>query len=151
MAMTGTTINIYSQIGVLMLIGIMAKNAILMVEFADQLREEGQSVFDATRNAAIIRVRPIVMTMVSTVLAGLPLIFGSGPGSEARASIGWVIFGGLGLAAAFTLFLTPAFYVLMARLVRPRNDVQLRLENELQAAERVLAPRPERPALTAGE
>ncbi len=151
LAMTGTTINIYSQIGVLMLIGIMAKNAILMVEFADQLREEGQSVFDATRNAAIIRVRPIVMTMVSTVLAGLPLIFGSGPGSEARASIGWVVFGGLGLAAAFTLFLTPAFYVLLARLVRPRNDVQLRLENELQAAERVLAPRPERPALTAGE
>jgi multidrug efflux pump subunit AcrB len=132
-----------------MLIGIMAKNAILMVEFADQLREEGQSVFDATRNAAIIRLRPIVMTMVSTVLAGLPLIFGSGPGSEARASIGWVVFGGLGMAAIFTLFLTPAFYVLMARLVRPRNDAQLRLEREMEAARRVLAPKEDRKALPA--
>ena len=149
LAMTGTTVNIYSQIGVLMLIGIMAKNAILMVEFADQLREEGQSVFDATRNAAIIRLRPIVMTMVSTVLAGLPLIFGSGPGSEARASIGWVVFGGLGMAAVFTLFLTPAFYVLMARLVRPRNDAQLRLEREMEAARRVLAPKEDRKALPA--
>ena len=149
LAMTGTTVNIYSQIGVLMLIGIMAKNAILMVEFADQLREEGQSVFDATRNAAIIRLRPIVMTMVSTVLAGLPLIFGSGPGSEARASIGWVVFGGLGMAAVFTLFLTPAFYVLMARLVRPRNDAQQRLEREMEAARRVLAPKEDRKALPA--
>lgn len=138
LAMTGTTINIYSQIGVLMLIGIMAKNSILMVEFADQLREEGQSAQDATRNAAIIRVRPIVMTMVSTVLAGLPLIFGGGPGAEARASIGWVVFGGLGMAAVFTLFLTPALYTLLARLVRPRNDATARLESEMRQAETIL-------------
>ncbi|MBU2533124.1 MAG: efflux RND transporter permease subunit, partial [Alphaproteobacteria bacterium] len=110
LAMTGTTINIYSQIGVLMLIGIMAKNSIIMVEFADQLRERGLDVPSATREAAIVRVRPIFMTMVSTVLAGLPLILGGGPGAEARASIGWVVFGGLGMAAVFTLFLTPAVY-----------------------------------------
>ena len=138
LAMTGTTINIYSQIGVLMLIGIMAKNSILMVEFADQLREEGQDVDTATRNAAVIRMRPIVMTMVSTVLAGLPLIFGGGPGAEARASIGWVVFGGLGMAAVFTLFLTPAVYVLLAGFVRPRNDAEQQLEREMDAAESVL-------------
>lgn len=135
LALTGTTINIYSQIGVLMLIGIMAKNSILMVEFADQLRDQGRDVLAATRDAATLRVRPIVMTMVSTVLAGLPLIFGGGPGAEARASIGWVVFGGLGMAAVFTLFLTPAVYVLLARLVRPRNDVEQQLEREMRAAE----------------
>lgn len=138
LAMTGTTINIYSQIGVLMLIGIMAKNSILVVEFADQLREAGKDVLTATRDAAIVRMRPIVMTMVSTVLAGLPLIFGSGPGAEARASIGWVVFGGLGMAAVFTLFLTPAIYSLLAPLVRPRNAAEQQLQREMQAAETVL-------------
>ena len=121
LALTGTSINIYSQIGVLMLIGIMAKNAILMVEFADQLRESGNSVMEAVRQASVVRLRPIAMTMVSTVLAGLPLILGGGPGLEARAAIGWVVFGGLGLAAVFTLFLTPALYVLIAGTVKPRN------------------------------
>lgn len=138
LAITGTTINIYSQIGVLMLIGIMAKNSILMVEFADQLREEGRKLEIATREAAIVRLRPIVMTMVSTVLAGLPLIFGSGPGSEARASIGWVVFGGLGMAAVFTLFLTPAVYILLARFVQPRNAVESALQGEMRAAESIL-------------
>ncbi|NNE23284.1 MAG: efflux RND transporter permease subunit [Rhizobiales bacterium] len=121
LGLTGTTINIYSQIGILMLIGIMAKNAILMVEFADQLREEGKDVLDAIREASCVRLRPIAMTMISTVLAGLPLILGGGPGVEARAAIGWVVFGGLGLAAIFTLFLTPALYVLIAGLMQPRN------------------------------
>ncbi|MGI9416051.1 MAG: efflux RND transporter permease subunit, partial [Hyphomicrobiales bacterium] len=107
LALTGTSINIYSQIGVLMLIGIMAKNSILMVEFADQLREAGHGVREAAREASLVRLRPIAMTIVSTVLAGLPLILGSGPGAESRAAIGWVVFGGLGLAAVFTLFLTP--------------------------------------------
>lgn len=141
LAMTGTTINIYSQIGVLMLIGIMAKNSILMVEFADQLREEGRELEVATREAAIVRLRPIVMTMVSTVLAGLPLIFGGGPGSEARASIGWVVFGGLGMAAVFTLFLTPAVYILLARFVRPRNAAQNELQAEMRAAEAIVTGR----------
>lgn len=81
------------------------------------------------------------MTMVSMVLAGLPLIFGGGPGAEARASIGWVVFGGLGMAAVFTLFLTPAVYVLLARFVRPRNDAEQQLEREMRAAESVLGER----------
>ena len=126
LGLTGTSINIYSQIGILMLIGIMAKNAILMVEFADQLREQGAGVFEAARNATQIRLRPIVMTLLSTVLAGLPLILGGGAGAEARSAIGWVVFGGLGLAAVFTLFLTPALYVLIAWIAKPRTiDTQL--------------------------
>jgi hydrophobe/amphiphile efflux-1 (HAE1) family protein len=131
LALTGTSINIYSQIGVLMLIGIMAKNSILMVEFADQLRDRGMNVSDAVREASLVRVRPIFMTMVSTVLAGLPLILGSGPGAESRAAIGWVVFGGLGLAAVFTLFLTPALYVLIAGWVKPRGSETVALEEEL--------------------
>ncbi len=139
LGLTGTSINIYSQIGVLMLIGIMAKNAILMVEFADQLREQGRSVIDAAREASTVRLRPIMMTMLSTVLAGLPLILGSGAGAEARAAIGWVIFGGLGLAAVFTLFLTPALYVLIAWISKPRiTDSQL-TDQQLADAERRFA------------
>ena len=134
LALTGTSINIYSQIGVLMLIGIMAKNAILMVEFADQLRESGKSVRDAIREASSVRLRPIAMTMISTVMAGLPLILGSGPGQEARAAIGWVVFGGLGLAAVFTLFLTPALYSLLASRVKPRNEEANLVERQLRDA-----------------
>ncbi|MEQ8193103.1 MAG: efflux RND transporter permease subunit, partial [Rhodospirillales bacterium] len=139
LGLTGTTINIYSQIGVLMLIGIMAKNSILMVEFADQLREEGRSVAEATREASMVRLRPIVMTMVSTVLAGLPLILSGGPGAESRAAIGWVVFGGLGLAAAFTLFLTPTFYQLIAGFSKPRNQAGDKLGDELRDAEKISA------------
>ncbi|MEM6487987.1 MAG: efflux RND transporter permease subunit [Pseudomonadota bacterium] len=132
--LTDTTINIFSQIGVLMLIGIMAKNGILLVEFADQRRDAGASVWEAARDAASTRLRAIAMTLVSTVLAGLPLILGEGPGAEARAAIGWVVFGGLGLAALFTLFLTPALYVLLAGLARPRAAAGDALARELAAA-----------------
>ncbi len=138
LALTGTSINIYSQIGILMLIGIMAKNAILMVEFADQLRERGDSVLAAARQASLVRLRPITMTMVSTILAGLPLILGGGPGVEARAAIGWVVFGGLGLAAGFTLFLTPALYVLIAGFVKPRNEEGARVAAELSEARTIV-------------
>jgi hydrophobe/amphiphile efflux-1 (HAE1) family protein len=137
LALTGTTINIYSQIGVLMLIGIMAKNSILMVEFADQLREQGKGVYEAAREASNVRVRPIMMTMVSTILAGLPLVLASGPGAESRQAIGWVVFGGLGLAAVFTLYLTPALYVLIAGWMKPRNLETMRLEKELAQAEQL--------------
>jgi len=133
--LTGTTINIFSQIGVLVLIGIMAKNGILMVEFADQLRDRGKSVLEAAREAASIRLRPITMTMVSTVLAGLPLILSAGPGSESRTAIGWVIFGGLGLSAIFTLFLTPAIYTLIAGLSKPRASASDELAEQLKQSE----------------
>ena len=132
--LTDTTINIYSQIGVIMLIGIMAKNGILLVEFADQLRDKGLTAGEAALQAATERLRPIAMTLASTVLAGLPLIVGGGPGAEARAAIGWVVFGGLGIAAVFTLFLTPAAYALIAGLTRSRASARITLEAELADA-----------------
>ncbi|NMM44712.1 efflux RND transporter permease subunit [Rhodospirillaceae bacterium KN72] len=132
--LTGTTINIYSQIGLVMMIGLMAKNGILLVEFADQLRDRGLSVFDAVHQAAIVRLRPIAMTLISTVVGGLPLILSTGPGAEARAAIGWVVFGGLGLAAVFTLFLTPVVYLGLARLSKPRAQEAGRLDEELDHA-----------------
>ena len=131
---TGVSLNIYSQIGLIMLIGLMAKNGILLVEFADQLRSMGRSVKDAVFEAAIIRARPIVMTLISTVLGALPLILSSGAGAEARNSIGWVVFGGLGLAALFTLFLTPVIYLGVARLSKPRTQETRALEEELEEA-----------------
>jgi hydrophobe/amphiphile efflux-1 (HAE1) family protein len=132
--LTGTSVNIYSQIGLVMMIGLMAKNGILMVEFADQLRDRGFSVREAAERAAITRLRPIVMTMISTVLGGLPLILSDGPGAEARAAIGWVVFGGLGLAAIFTLYLTPVVYLGLARLSPARARGADTLGRELAEA-----------------
>jgi multidrug efflux pump subunit AcrB len=130
--LTNTSINIYSQIGLVMLIGLLAKNSILLVEFADQLRDKGLGVREAVEKAALIRLRPITMTLVSTLLGGLPLILSSGAGAEARNAIGWVVFGGLGFAVIFTLFLTPVLYLALARLVKPRADESEHLEKELQ-------------------
>ncbi|MDB3900499.1 efflux RND transporter permease subunit, partial [Luminiphilus sp.] len=131
---TGNSLNVYSQVGLVMLIGLIAKNGILLVEFADQRRDAGASVRDAIEDAANIRLRPIAMTLISTVLGALPLILSSGPGSEAREAVGWVVFGGLGLTAIFTLFLTPVIYLALARFSKPRADARLKLERELGAA-----------------
>ncbi|MGM0630764.1 MAG: efflux RND transporter permease subunit, partial [Pseudomonadota bacterium] len=132
--LTGTSMNIYSQIGLVMLIGLLAKNSVLLVEFADQLRDRGLSVREAIEEASLIRLRPIMMTLVSTILGGLPLILSSGAGAEARNSIGWVVFGGLGLATLFTLYLTPVLYLWLARFTKPRADESARLESEMQQA-----------------
>ena len=134
MWLSGTSINIYSQIGLLLLVGVMAKNSILMVEFADQLRDQGRSVLEAAQEAAATRLRPIVMTMAATVVGALPLVLGSGPGAESRAAIGWVIFGGLSLAALFTLFLTPVVYLGIARFSKPRASEGERLAEEMKQA-----------------
>lgn len=109
-SLTGGSLNYYSQIGLVMLIGVMAKNGILIVEFANQLREAGEDIDTAIRYALRLRIRPVLMTMVSTVFGGLPLVLTSGAGAEARIAVGWVIVGGLGFATVFTLFLTPIFY-----------------------------------------
>ena len=139
---TGVSLNIYSQIGLVMLIGLMAKNGILLVEFADQLRSDGRTVKDAVYEAATIRARPIAMTLISTVLGALPLILSSGAGAEARNSIGWVVFGGLGLAALFTLFLTPVIYLGIARLSKARTVETEALEDELREAHQKFGRRP---------
>ncbi len=129
--LSGISLNIYSQIGLVMLIGLMAKNGVLIVEFADQLRHQGRDLRSAIEEAASIRLRPIAMTLISTVLGALPLVLASGAGAEARESIGWVIFGGLGIAAIFTLFLTPVFYFGIARFGKPRSMDLAGLEEEI--------------------
>jgi multidrug efflux pump subunit AcrB len=135
---TGTSLNIFSQIGLVMLIGLMAKNGILVIEFADQLRAEGKSVRAAIEEAAIIRLRPIAMTLISTVIGALPLILATGAGAQARISIGWTVFGGLGLAAGFTLFLTPVVYLGLARFGQPRRAAEERLAAEMEASDAVV-------------
>jgi HAE1 family hydrophobic/amphiphilic exporter-1 len=131
----GETLNLYSQIGLVLLVGIMAKNGILIVEFANQLREEGRSVREAIEEASIIRLRPVMMTMIATIVGGVPLIFSAGAGAEARVSLGYVIVGGLGLATIATLFLTPVAYLALARLTKPQAEGEEQLRRDLAAAE----------------
>jgi HAE1 family hydrophobic/amphiphilic exporter-1 len=135
MVLTGGSLNIYSEIGLVMLVGLMSKNGILMVEFANQLRDRGQPVMEAIRNAAMIRLRPIVMTMIATVLGGLPLLMTGGAGAESRRALGWIIVGGLGFATIATLFLTPVVFSLLARFSKPRAAEEARLARELSEAE----------------
>ena len=135
--MTGQSLNVYSQIGLVMLIGIMAKNGILIVEFANQLRDQGRDVRTAILDASTIRLRPVMMTLTSTVLGGVPLVLSSGAGAEAREALGWVIVGGLGLATLFTLYLTPVAYVLTARFSTPKAQEEARLQKEMEAAQTI--------------
>ena len=134
---TGQSLNVYSQIGLVILIGIMAKNGILIVEFANQLRERGHAVSDAIFEASTVRLRPVMMTMTSTVIGAVPLILSSGAGAEAREALGWVIVGGLGLATVSTLYLTPVAYLLLAGFSKPRSAEEQQLAEELDAAEPV--------------
>jgi len=133
--LTGGSMNVYSQIGLVLVVGIMAKNGILIVEFANQLRDQGYSVREAIEDAANIRRRPVVMTMLATILGGLPLIVFGGAGAEARQAVGWIMVGGLGLATVSTLLLTPVAYLLIAGFAKPKAEEEARLERELSAAE----------------
>jgi hydrophobe/amphiphile efflux-1 (HAE1) family protein len=135
--LTGQTLNLYSQIGLVMLIGLMTKNAILLVEFMDQLRDEGRDIATAIQEAVHIRLRPVIMTVLSTVLGALPLILSTGPGAEARNAIGWVVFGGLGLSTIFTLYLAPLGYALMAPFIKPRAHAGKILDEQLERAEKM--------------
>ena len=112
--LTGGTLNVYSQIGLVMLIGLITKHGILIVEFANQLRTRGKSAAEAVTEAATLRLRPILMTTGAMVLGALPLALASGAGAEARQPIGWVIVGGLALGTVFTLFVIPTAYLLIA-------------------------------------
>jgi multidrug efflux pump len=113
--LTGATLNVYSQIGLVMLVGLITKHGILIVEFANQLRERGKSKVEAVIEAASLRLRPILMTTAAMVLGAVPLALASGAGAESRSPIGWVIVGGLLLGTLLTLFVIPVAYILMTR------------------------------------
>ena len=110
-----TTINVYSQVGLVTLVGLVSKNGILIVQFANSLQEKGLSKMDAVKEAAVTRLRPILMTSVATICGHFPLTLVRGPGAAARNSIGLVLVAGMALGTAFTLFFVPAIYVLLAR------------------------------------
>jgi multidrug efflux pump len=111
----GGTINVFSQIGAVLLIGLAAKNGVLIVEFANQLRDRGETFERALVDAACIRLRPIVMTSASTTFGALPLLLGTGAGAESRQPIGLVIVSGVVVSAVLTLFVVPAIYSVLAR------------------------------------
>ena len=113
--LTGGTLNIYSQIGLITLVGLITKHGILIVEFANQLRAKGIALKEAVREAAVLRLRPILMTTGAMVLGAVPLALATGAGAESRIQIGWVIVGGMSFGTLLTLFVVPAVYTLVAR------------------------------------
>ncbi|MDC8802581.1 efflux RND transporter permease subunit [Halomonas pacifica] len=131
--LTGQSLNIYSQVGLVMLVGLAAKNGILIVEFANQLRDAGHAFHDALIEASVTRLRPIVMTAATTMAGAVPLIVSGGAGAESRLVIGTVILCGLAAATVFTLFVVPVAYDLLARKTGSPGDVARRLESEMEA------------------
>jgi multidrug efflux pump len=130
-----TTLNIYSQIGLITLVGLVAKNGILIVEFANNLQEQGREKLKAVIEAASTRLRPILMTTAATVMGHLPLVFASGPGAGARNSIGITLVSGMIIGSVFTLFFVPAIYVLVART---HKKVESAEENPEEAAPKLV-------------
>jgi multidrug efflux pump len=112
---SGGTLNVFSQIGLITLVGLITKHGILIVEFANQLREEGMELFEAVTKSATLRLRPILMTTGAMVLGAIPLALATGAGAESRKQIGWVIVGGMSLGTLLTIFVVPTMYTLLAR------------------------------------
>jgi multidrug efflux pump len=125
---TGQSLNIYSQIGIVMLIGLAAKNGILIVEFANQLRDAGYALREALIEAAYQRLRAIIMTAVTTAMGAVPLILATGPGAESRIVIGIVVFAGILFTTVFTIFVVPAAYLLLGGLTRSPQAVTKELD-----------------------
>lgn len=115
MTLTGGSLNVYSQIGLIALMGLISKHGIMIVEFANQLQGRGRSMHDAILESAVIRMRPILMTTAATVFGAVPLAIAVGAGAEARQAIGWVIVGGMSFGTMFTLFVVPTFYMLLSK------------------------------------
>ncbi len=128
--LTDQSMNIYSEIGLIMLVGLSAKNGILIVEFANQLRDQGRAFRDALLEAADVRLRPIIMTGITTAAGSVPLLMSTGAGTETRIVIGTVIFSGVLAATLFTLFVVPVAYDLLARRTGSPGDAKRRLEAE---------------------
>jgi multidrug efflux pump len=130
----GQSLNLYSQIGIVMLVGLAAKNGILIVEFANQLRDQGVAFDDAIRRAAVRRLRPVIMTSIATVAGAVPLMLASGAGAASRQAIGTVIVWGVSLATLLTLFVIPVFYRRLARGTGSPLAVSRKLDEERGAA-----------------
>ncbi len=136
LAVSGGTLNLFSQIGIVMLVGLAAKNGILIVDFANQLRDEGRSVADAIVEASAVRLRPILMTSIATITGALPLVLSGGPGSASRSTIGVVVIFGVAFSTLLSLFVVPSFYALLAPYTRSPEALSKRLEKlELETPE----------------
>jgi len=129
---SGGTLNLFSQIGIVMLVGLAAKNGILIVEFANQLRDAGRNVHQAIVEASTVRLRPILMTSIATVVGAVPLVLAGGPGSASRGTIGIVVIFGVAVSTLLSLFVVPAFYALLAPYTQSPETVA----NELARQER---------------
>jgi multidrug efflux pump len=116
------TLNIFSEIGMIMLIGLVTKNGILIVEFANQLKEKGMSIKEAIHEAAASRLRPILMTSIATALGALPIALAIGAGAKSRMSMGTVVIGGLMFSLALTLFVIPAIYSFLSREKKKEDE-----------------------------
>ena len=144
----GLTDNLFSRFGLIMLIGLVAKNGILIVEFANQLRIDGRDATQAAFEAATLRFRPILMTSISTILGAVPLALATGPGAESRNPLGLVIVGGLAVSTFLTLFVIPIFYILLdALVVKVSGNSSAHgliradeIEQEVNKHERAMAP-----------
>ena len=128
--LSGGTLNVYSQIGLITLVGLITKHGILIVEFSNQLRQQGRTTVDAVVEAASLRLRPILMTTGAMVLGAIPLALASGAGAESRRQIGWVIVGGMALGTLLTIFVVPTVYTLFARKQVPGEITELALAEE---------------------
>ena len=126
--MAGSSLNIYSQIGLIILIGVAAKNGILIVEFANQLRDQGRSIHDAIIEASTLRLRPIIMTSIATAFGALPLVLWQGAGAGSRQTIGVVIFAGAMFATLLTLFVVPVIYGVLARCTKSPEYTARKIE-----------------------
>ncbi len=123
-----TSLNIYSQVGLITLVGLVAKNGILIVEFANHLQEQGRDKLRAVIEAASTRLRPVLMTTAATVVGHLPLVFATGPGAGARNSIGIMLVSGMIIGTVFTLFVVPSIYMLVAKTRTAEAAENARLE-----------------------
>ena len=128
----GSSLNIYSQIALIILIGLAAKNGILIVEFTNQLRKEGKKLEEAIVEASTIRLRPILMTSLSTIFGVLPLIIGSGPGAASRLTVGITIFGGMLFSTFFTLYVIPTIYSIIGKNEKNIDSVEVELNKQLK-------------------
>ncbi|MEE8246292.1 MAG: efflux RND transporter permease subunit, partial [Alphaproteobacteria bacterium] len=139
MLWAGLSVNVYTQIGMIMLIGLIAKNGILIVEFANQLRDRGQDIRSAVSDASVIRLRPILMTTIATAFGAMPLAFATGAGAEAREALGMVIIGGVSFASLLSLFVVPVLYLALARFTKPTGHIE-RLLTGMETEYRDAAP-----------